>query len=109
MILTSVRHVKSVAEFTEEEQQDFLKSLIAIRKAQKKCLGIDVVYLVQEEDTSAHFHVWIFPRLTWMDELGKKIQSVRPIMEYAREHLKTPEQIALVDEAVEKLTKELRD
>lgn len=70
----------------------------------REALGIQVVYLIQEEDTSDHFHVWMFPRYPWMTEkFGRKIQSVRPIMEYARESLKTPENLKQVDEATAKL------
>jgi hypothetical protein len=44
------------------------------------------------------------PRYDWMKEkFGRKIQSVRPIMEYARESLKTPDSLKMVDEAMEKM------
>ncbi len=104
VILASKRHLQSVDEFTDDEQKDFVEFLCRMRKAMRQALGIEVVYLIQEEDTSDHFHVWMFPRYPWMAEkFGKKIQSVRPIMEYAREHLKTPENLKRVGEATEKL------
>ena len=71
---------------------------------QKSPDDIDVVYLIQEEDTSHHFHVWVFPRYDWMlEQFGKKTPSLRPIMEYARENLKTPDNLKKVEEAVSKL------
>lgn len=104
VILASKRHLQSVDEFTEAEQKDFIEFLCRVRKAMREALGIDVVYLIQEEDTSDHFHVWVFPRYDWMTEqFGKKIQSVRPIIEYVREHLQTPENLKKVDEVIEKL------
>lgn len=104
VILVSKRHVQSVDEFTDEEQADFIKFLCKLRKTMRRALGVDVVYLIQEEDTSHHFHVWMFPRSDWMEEkYGRKIQSVRPIMEHAREHLKTDDNLKKVDEATSKM------
>lgn len=104
IIISSRRHIQSIDEFTEDERTDFIKFLCEVRSAQRKILGIDVIYLVQEEDTSHHFHVWMFPRFDWMEEkFGHKIQSVRPIMEYARENMKTEANIQAVEVAVQKL------
>ncbi|QQR77267.1 MAG: diadenosine tetraphosphate hydrolase [Candidatus Moraniibacteriota bacterium] len=104
IIISSRRHLQSVDEFTDEEKLDFIDILIAVRAGMRKVLDIDVIYLVQEEDTSHHFHVWIFPRYKWMSEkFGKKVSSLRPIMEYARENLKTTENLKDVEEAITKL------
>lgn len=104
IIMSSKRHIQGVDEFTEDEQQDFIKYLCLLRSAQKKVLDIKTVYLIQEEDTSHHFHLWIFPRYDWMTEkFGTKIQSVRPIMEYARENFKTADNLKNVETAVKKL------
>jgi len=103
-ILASKRHLQSVDEFTEEEQRDFIKFLCRLRLALRQVLGVKIVYLIQEEDTSDHFHVWVFPRYGWMTKkFGQKIQSVRPIMEYARENLKTNSNLKKVKSATQKL------
>ena len=104
IILASRRHVLSIDEFSEEEQLDFINTLCRIRSALKSALGIKTVYLVQEEDSSDHFHIWIFPRYKWMAEnFGTKIESLRPIMEYARNNLKTADNLDNVRDAIEKL------
>lgn len=104
MILTSLRHLQSVDEFTDEESADFMKVLRASRKLQRDVLSIDEVYLHQEEDTSHHFHLWMFPRHNWMkDQFGRKSESMRPIMEYARTDLKTDENLVKLDEDVKRL------
>lgn len=104
IVLASKRHFQSVDEFTEEEKIDFIDSIIRIRSGMRRTLGIDVVYFVQEEDTSHHFHMWIFPRYDWMAEkFGRKISSLRPIMEYARENLKTEENLKKVEESITQL------
>lgn len=100
VILASKRHFKGIDELTSDEQIDFIKTLSKIRKAMRKSLNIDVVYLIQLEDTSHHFHFWIFPRYNWMREkFWNKIVSVKPIIEYAKEFLKTEENI---NEVIEK-------
>ena len=106
VILASRRHIMSVDEFTESERKDFIDTLCRARKALREALAIQTVYLIQEEDTSDHFHLWIFPRYEWMTEkFGRKIQSVRPIMEYAQENMKTPENLQKVQEVSEKFQK----
>lgn len=107
MILSSKRHVVGIADLTIAEQKDFIKTLIKVRKAMKQVLGIKVVYLFQNEDTDSHFHVWMFPRLKWMDKFGRKIQSLRPIIEYAREKLKTKKNLEKVEKDRNKLKKYL--
>ncbi|MDD5551748.1 MAG: hypothetical protein PHI88_01105 [Candidatus Pacebacteria bacterium] len=106
VILASRRHFKSVDELTNEEREDFIYFLCKLRKAMREALGIEVVYLVQEEDTSSHFHVWLFPRYNWMEEkFGRKIESVKPIMEYARENLKTEGNIKKIEDAIGEMKK----
>ncbi|MBP6889247.1 MAG: diadenosine tetraphosphate hydrolase [Candidatus Moranbacteria bacterium] len=101
IIISSRRHLQSVDEFTEEEKRNFIDTLVAIRTGMRKSLAIDTVYLIQEEDTKHHFHIWIFPRSDWMAEkFGEKTPSLKPIMEYARENLKTTENLKKVEEAV---------
>lgn len=104
IIISSRRHFDSVDEFTKEEKVDFIDTLTRVRSGMRKALGIDTVYLIQEEDTAHHFHVWVFPRYDWMSEkYGKKTPSLRPIMEYARENLKTTENLANVEKTATKL------
>ena len=104
IIITSKRHLQSVDELSEAEQRDFIKFLCRLRHGMRKALKISVVYLIQEEDSSHHFHVWVFPRYDWMaKKFERKIQSVRPIMEYARENLKTASNLKKIDTATQKL------
>jgi diadenosine tetraphosphate (Ap4A) HIT family hydrolase len=108
MIMASNRHIQSVDEFTAEERSDFIDSLASLRKALRKTLSVEHVYLIQEEDTKDHFHLWVFPRYDWMlKDFGRKIESVRPIMEYARANLKTPENLAKLDETIDLLRSQL--
>lgn len=104
IIISSRRHFQSIDELSKEERSDFIDTLINVRQGMRKALGIDIVYLIENEDSSHHFHLWLFPRYDWMTEkFGRKIPSVRPSMEYAREHMKTTENLEKVEEAVAKL------
>lgn len=104
MIIASTRHLRSIDDFTEAEAAEFMRILQITRKLQREVLNIDSVYLHQEEDTSDHFHLWMLPRYEWMTEkFGRKVESVRPIMDYARNELKTDENFAQLDESTRRL------
>ena len=57
-----------------------------------------------QEEKSEHFHFWILPRFKWIDELfGNSLLSIRLIMKYAEENMKTEENIEEIKVCVEKL------
>lgn len=102
-ILAAKRDIRSIADFTEDESTEFIFLLQKTRKGVSDVLGIHDVYLFQNEDTEHGFHFWIFPRHEWMEKFGRKIQSVRPIMNYATENRFTDDTIVEVTLAVEKM------
>lgn len=102
-ILAPKRKVRSIAEFSKEESKEFMEIIIKLRRGMKEVLGIDDVYLFQNEDSEHNFHVWVFPRLAWMERFGRKIESVRPIMEYAIKNMAGKDGIAQVKQAAAKI------
>lgn len=100
VILASKRHVKCLDELTEAERVDYIHTLCRIRKAQREMLGIDHVYYFYNEDTSHHFHTWMVPRYDWMDDFGRSVESVRPVLLHAREKRDTEEEMNRVLKAV---------
>jgi diadenosine tetraphosphate (Ap4A) HIT family hydrolase len=70
VIVSTVRHLVSIRELTGEEQIEFAQIVSRIREAQFQC-GLENVYLFQNEDTTDHFHLWMFPVYEWMTGLGK--------------------------------------
>jgi diadenosine tetraphosphate (Ap4A) HIT family hydrolase len=102
-IVAPKRKLKSLAEFTDKEAQEFIRILRKVRKGMKAALGIDEAYFFQNEDTVHNFHFWVFPRHNWMEGFGKSIQSVRPIIEYAKHNLGSDEGIGKVKAAVTKM------
>lgn len=83
MIVSPVREVRSIADFTQDEVVDFALTTHKVRRGMRDVLGIEEIYLFQNEDTAHNFHLWMFPRYEWMEGFGRKVQSVRMIMSYA--------------------------
>ena len=102
-IIAAKRQLRSLAEFTNAETQEFIHLISIVRKAMKNILHIEVVYFFQNEDTEHNFHFWIFPRYAWMESFGRKIESVKPIMNYAKEHFATPPMIEEVCRVAEQI------
>ncbi|NYE09155.1 diadenosine tetraphosphate (Ap4A) HIT family hydrolase [Bacillus niacini] len=103
VILASKRHIKCLDELTDEERLDYINTLTKIRKAQREILGIDYVYYFYNEDTTHHFHTWLVPRYKWMNEFGKSVESVRPVLLNARNQRNTNENHQKVMSAIEAL------
>lgn len=99
MIIASKRHITSVDEFTEEEHKEYGTFLFEVRKAMKNALGIENVYLIQEED-SIHFHMWLLPMYDWME---KGIANARKNCYYARDNMNTEENMKEVNRCIKKL------
>jgi diadenosine tetraphosphate (Ap4A) HIT family hydrolase len=108
VILASKRHVYGLDQLTEAEMQDYMDLLRKIRKAQRDVLGIEHVYYFYNEDTLHHFHIWMVPRFEWMYEFGRSVESLRPVLLQARNHMNTKENMVVVKDAIAKLTNELK-
>ncbi len=107
VILAANRHFKCLDEMNEKEASEFFVVTRKIRQAQRAALGIETVYYFYNEDTTHHFHLWMVPRLDWMSEFGRSIESVRPVLLHARQHLSGPEHLQQAEAAVEALRREL--
>lgn len=85
-------------DFSSEELYELVDILKNIRTAMEQVLNIKDVYIFQNEDTEHGFHVWMFPRYDWMEKIGRKIESVRSIMN-----------IAIADRSVEPYLSEVKN
>ncbi len=77
-----------------------------IKKARgwmKNVLGIKDVYIFQNEDTDHGFHVRMFPRFDRMEQFGRKVESIRPIMNYAKQNMMNQSNISQMRKYVEKM------
>ncbi|MFE8702432.1 HIT family protein [Cytobacillus sp. FJAT-54145] len=107
IIVASKRHITSLDELDEREKIDYINLLTKIRRAQRDILGIEYVYYFYNEDTTHHFHTWMVPRYEWMYHFGRSIESVRPVLLHARNHMNTGEHLSEVMEAIAALRQEL--
>lgn len=102
-IIASKRKLSAIDEFTDDEVVEFSRLVHLIRRGMSEKLNIREVYLFQNEDSAHGFHLWMFPRHDWMEYYGRKIQSVRPIMEFAEAHHTTPKIIEEIKSAVKSM------
>ena len=94
---------RSFADFTVPELHELVEILRKVRLAMKEVLGIEDVYVFQNEDTEHGFHVWLFPRHDWMESFGRKIESVRPIMKFAFAERSAEPYLSQVKDAAKKV------
>jgi diadenosine tetraphosphate (Ap4A) HIT family hydrolase len=102
-ILSPTRKISSIDQFTDAEAREYGLTIRRVREAMRTVLGIKDVYFFQNEDTSHGYHLWLFPRHGWMESFGRKIESVRSIMNYAERNMATPQQIEKVHQSAERM------
>ncbi|MDQ0060061.1 HIT family protein [Paenibacillus harenae] len=109
VILASKRHHYGMDELTDEEQLEFISLIHKIRKEQRNRLGIEKVYYFYNEDTTHHFHLWMVPRYEWMYQLGSSVESLRPVLLHARNHMNDEENMKNVVEGINILKVGMKD
>ena len=110
VIVAAKRHIKSILELSEDERNDLMSFLFSCRSAMKTQLGIDEVTFVQEEhSSSSHFHVWLFPWLSWMDEEGykRKVGDITAIMKAVKDKPRTEQDMQILRDSAQKLKSEI--
>ena len=102
LIVNSKRHIKSFADLTEAERHEMVDVVAAAEKALRE-LGIAQEFTIVQEERSPHFHIWIFPYSSWMEErFGKGVTHLRAILDYAKEN-STSEIVQETIDAVKKV------
>lgn len=107
-IVSPNREIRSIMDFTDAEAIEFIQITRNVRSKMASVLGISDVYLFQNEDTDHLFHLWMFPRYEWMQRFGRKIQSVRPILDYAKKSMTKPSDLEAVRAAAAKMRAALK-
>jgi len=93
LIISSKRHIKSILDFSPSELDEFSQILFKARNALKQIASIESITFIQKE-IRPHFHLWLLPRLEWMSSFGDKLSGITEVLEYARQNLKTEENLA---------------
>jgi diadenosine tetraphosphate (Ap4A) HIT family hydrolase len=101
-VIGSKRHFRTLNEMNTEESRRLLPLIIETRRVMQEVLGVTKVTLIQEDGPDfMHFHPWLFPWYSWMDEIeGNATNKIREIMKYSRENMKTEENISQINDAV---------
>ena len=108
VIVSTRRHLRAFDEFNAAELAAFGPLVARLRQAMRHALGIEDVYVFQNEDTPHHFHLWLFPRYPWMEPFGRRIESVRPIIDHAKSCLQSDSDQVAVTTAVAALQSYMR-
>lgn len=102
-ILTPNRKIRTIDELTDEEASEYFFLVRKLRKGMKEILNIEDVYFFQNEDTKHDYHLWIFPRHSWMEPFGRGIKSVKPIMEHSIKEMMNESAFIEVKSCVQKM------
>ncbi|MCK5149493.1 hypothetical protein KAJ87_01035 [Candidatus Pacearchaeota archaeon] len=108
-IISSKRHIIGFADFTENEQKEFIEILCKLRKIMREKLKIKYVEIFMREHTikskkaPSHFHIGLLPKYDWM----KKFKDTKQIFEYAKEKRKTKKNLEKIKKIANKVKKEL--
>lgn len=110
IVIGSIRHIESINEMTSEEKLELITlidTVIASLKKLNVCSQYDVVW---EEKDNNHFHAWLMPRHKYLlDAMGTNImKKVGELFAYAKENLRTEENLKAIFDTIEKLKKELK-
>ena len=109
IVIGSLRHVESINEMTFEEKQELIILIDVVIASLKKlnvCSQYDVVW---EEKDNNHFHVWLMPRHKYLlDAMGTNIiKKVGELFDYAKNNLRTEENLRTVSNTITNLKQEL--
>lgn len=103
-VIASTKGRVSLDEFEDKETEEFWALVRKLRRGMKEVLGIKTVCFFQDEGTHHRlFHLWVFPRYEWMERFGVKIESIRPIITYAKEEMIQESVLQEVRDAVKKM------
>jgi diadenosine tetraphosphate (Ap4A) HIT family hydrolase len=93
LIIASKKHLKSITQLTLDEVTELTSLLYKSRLALSEISDINEVVIIQEE-RSNHFHVWLFPKYNWMNDLFEdSLTDIRKIMQYIKLNMKDEKNI----------------
>lgn len=109
IVIGSVRHIKSINEMTMEEKQELIMLIDITIKSLKKLGVCDEYDVVWEEKEGSHFHVWLMPRHKYLlDAMGTNIiKKVGELFDYAKDNLRTEENLNQIFATIKNLKTEL--
>lgn len=88
------RHVEKISELSDSERNrmfEIVNKTISILEKHKVCENYLVIF---QEKEGVHLHIWLMPQHDWMKEkFGKITRNIGNIFDYAKQNLRTPENL----------------
>ncbi len=103
VIVASRRHYRGWDAMSAQEAASFAVLVPQVRRAQREALGVVEAYYFLQEDTRHHFHLWMLPRLPWMDAFGPAPASLPQVLRHAHERMNTPDHWHAAADAAQRL------
>lgn len=104
MIVCPKRHMEYFSELSYEEVSElycYVHKTITYLKQLNVCDEFDIIV---SEKKSSHLHIWISPKHKWIKDMFKNpTHHISEIFKYAKENLKTEENLKNIAEINEKL------
>lgn len=108
LIVSPIRHIFSISEFTLDELNEFGPLIHKIRAAQNKVLGIHSIYWALKERPGTHFHMYLFPMHEWIKtRFGSHIKAITTATDWAKKNMNSQEVNQEIDSICEKIRKQL--
>jgi diadenosine tetraphosphate (Ap4A) HIT family hydrolase len=84
LVIVSKKHLKSIVQLSLDEVIELTNLIYKSRLTLNEISDINEVVIIQEE-RSNHFHVWLFPKYNWMNDLFENsLTDIRKIMQYVK-------------------------
>lgn len=106
--ISSKRHFKFYYEMNSDEQKELSTLIFRAREIACK-INPSIEYSIIFEEGSKHFHIWLFPRLEWMNEFPNSLSSIRDIMNYSRSNQTSSDHISKILNVVERAKEIVKD
>ena len=62
VVLTTTRHVRCLADLTDDEATHLARLAVRVQRAQRDVLGAEIAYAVSLGESVPHFHLHLIPR-----------------------------------------------
>jgi len=110
IVIGSLRHVQSINEMTCQEKQELITLIDVLLSTLKKLNVCKQYNVIWEEKDNCHFHVWLMPRHSYLREAtGRNItKAIGDVFDFAKNNLRTEENISEIYNTIEKLKAELK-
>lgn len=105
IIIATNKHIVSINELSKEQRYKLIELENRIIELLKS-YGISNNYRIIFEEKN-HFHVWLMPEYSWMRDIGKPIYNIKEIFDYAKNNLRTLDNLNDISETCKRLKKDL--